>query len=109
MLSPTPTGHSRRREDDPMLLGAIADDLTGATDLALMLSRGGMRTVQTIGAPPAGASLPDADAVVVAQKSRTTPAGEAVALSLRSAAALRAAGARQLFFKYCSTFDSTDE
>ena len=92
-----------------MLLGCIADDLTGATDLALMLSRGGLRTVQTVGVPEPGKPLPDADAVVVALKSRTIPAGEAVAQSLASAEALRKAGAKQLFFKYCSTFDSTDE
>ena len=91
-----------------MLLGAIADDLTGATDLALMLARGGMRTVQVMGVPESGAALPEADAVVVALKSRTIAPEAAVAQSLAAAAALRAAGARQLFFKYCSTFDSTD-
>lgn len=91
-----------------MLLGCIADDLTGATDLALMLVRGGMRTVQVIGVPDPAALLPAADAVVVALKSRTIPAAEAVEQSLAAAAALRAAAARQLFFKYCSTFDSTD-
>jgi len=91
-----------------MLLGAVADDLTGATDLALMLSRNGMATVQVIGAPTAGADFGAADAVVVALKSRTIPAAEAVALSRAAATALRAAGAEQLFFKYCSTFDSTD-
>lgn len=92
-----------------MLLGCIADDLTGATDLALMLARGGLRTVQTVGVPEPGKPLPDTDAVVVALKSRTIPAAEAVAQSLASAEALRQAGARQLFFKYCSTFDSTDD
>ena len=92
-----------------MLLGAVADDLTGATDLALMLSRNGMATVQVIGAPTAGADFGAADAVVVALKSRTIPAAEEVALSRAAATALRAAGAEQLFFKYCSTFDSTDE
>lgn len=92
-----------------MLLGCIADDLTGATDLALMLVRGGMRTVQVVGVPQDPANLPEADAVVVALKSRTTPPAEAVAESLASAEALLAAGARQLFFKYCSTFDSTDQ
>ena len=90
-----------------MLLGCIADDLTGATDLALMLARNGLRTVQTIGVPAGKA--PDADAVVVALKSRTNPAEEAVAWSLAAADRLLAAGARQLFFKYCSTFDSTEK
>lgn len=92
-----------------MLLGCIADDLTGATDLALMLTRAGMRTVQVMGVPDAKAKLDAFDAVVVALKSRTNPAEEAVAWSLASADALLARGARQLFFKYCSTFDSTDK
>jgi uncharacterized protein YgbK (DUF1537 family) len=92
-----------------MLLGAIADDLTGATDLALMLSREGMRTIQTIGIPKAGLDLADAEAVVVALKSRTNPASEAVAMSLEALAFLRAAGARQFMFKYCSTFDSSPD
>ncbi|MDP9840697.1 uncharacterized protein YgbK (DUF1537 family) [Neorhizobium huautlense] len=90
-----------------MLLGAIADDLTGASDLALMLSREGMRTVQTIGVPPADFDLGDVDAVVVALKSRTNPATEAVAMSLEALVWLKASGARQIIFKYCSTFDST--
>jgi uncharacterized protein YgbK (DUF1537 family) len=92
-----------------MLLGAIADDLTGATDLSLMLARNGMRTVQYIGVPPAGADFGDAEAVVVALKSRTIAVAQAVDLSLGAAKALLLAGAEQLIFKYCSTFDSTDE
>ena len=91
-----------------MLLGCIADDLTGATDLAIMLTRAGMRTLQVMQAPDAGTKLDGFDAVVVALKTRTCPADEAVALSVQSAEALLARGARQLFFKYCSTFDSTD-
>lgn len=91
-----------------MLLGCIADDLTGATDLSLMLSREGLRTVQTTGLPPDGLDLGQADVVVVALKSRTIPAAEAVAQSLAAADWLLGAGARRLFFKYCSTFDSTD-
>lgn len=90
-----------------MLLGAIADDLTGATDLALTLSREGMRTVQTVGVPSADFDLAGIDAVVVALKSRTIPAAEAVALSREGLARLVGAGARQIIFKYCSTFDST--
>jgi uncharacterized protein YgbK (DUF1537 family) len=97
------------RETPTVLLGCIADDLTGATDLALMLTRNGMRTVQVMGVPDAAMPLGDVDAVVVALKSRTNPVEEAVAWSLASADALLAAGARQLFFKYCSTFDSTDQ
>jgi uncharacterized protein YgbK (DUF1537 family) len=92
-----------------MILGVIADDFTGATDVASMLVRAGLRTVQVIGVPAAGEPLPDADAVVVALKSRTIPADQAVAQSLAALAALRAAGARQIYFKYCSTFDSTPQ
>lgn len=90
------------------LLGCIADDFTGATDLAAMLVAGGMRTVQIIGVPAPGAPPPEADAIVVALKSRTTPAAEAVAESLAALAWLQGAGCRQFFFKYCSTFDSTE-
>ncbi|MFP3569123.1 3-oxo-tetronate kinase [Paraburkholderia sp. SIMBA_030] len=89
------------------LLGCIADDFTGATDLANMLVRGGMRTVQTIGVP-ASNEIIEADALVVALKSRTIPAADAVAQSLAALDWLRAQGCRQFFFKYCSTFDSTD-
>lgn len=89
------------------LIGCIADDFTGATDLANMLVKSGMRTVQTIGVPAGDAAL-DADAIVVALKSRTIPAADAVAQSLAAYEWLRAQGCRQFFFKYCSTFDSTD-
>lgn len=92
-----------------MFIGAIADDLTGATDLCLMLARGGMRVVQVIGVPEAAFDFGAADAVVVALKSRTLPKEDAVAQSLAAARRLLDAGARQIFFKYCSTFDSTDE
>src|SRR4051812_30414987 len=91
-----------------MRLGCVADDLTGATDLALMLAREGLKTIQTIGIPDASVDLSGADAVVVALKSRTIPAKDAVALSLSAAESLKSAGAHHLFFKYCSTFDSTD-
>src|SRR5438132_14300610 len=87
------------------LLGCIADDFTGATDLANMLVREGMRTVQTIGVPDVAPSA--VDAIVVALKSRTIPADQAVAQSLAALAWLRQQGCRQFFFKYCSTFDST--
>jgi uncharacterized protein YgbK (DUF1537 family) len=89
------------------LLGCIADDFTGATDLANILVRGGMRTVQTIGVPDSNERI-DADALVVALKSRTIPVADAVAQSLAALEWLRAQGCRQFFFKYCSTFDSTD-
>jgi uncharacterized protein YgbK (DUF1537 family) len=89
-----------------VLLGCIADDFTGGTDLAGMLVKAGMRTVQMIGIPqePIG---DDVDAVVIALKSRTTPAAEAIDESLAALAWLRQAGCKQVYFKYCSTFDST--
>lgn len=93
-----------------MLLGCIADDLTGATDLANNLARGGLRVAQRFGVPSSQTIDADdapADAVVVALKSRTAPAAEAVAQSLAACAWLRARGARQIYFKVCSTFDST--
>ena len=89
-------------------LGCIADDFTGATDLANNLVRSGMRVVQTIGVPAAPLAA-DVDAVVVALKSRTIPAAEAIAQSLEALKWLQAQGAEQIYFKYCSTFDSTPE
>ncbi|HEV8502674.1 MAG TPA: 3-oxo-tetronate kinase [Casimicrobiaceae bacterium] len=89
-----------------LLIGAIADDFTGATDLANNLVRHGMRVVQTIGVPDA--PLHHAvDAVVVALKSRTAPVADAVAASLAAWRWLASQSARQVYFKYCSTFDST--
>ncbi|MEL7215476.1 MAG: 3-oxo-tetronate kinase [Pseudomonadota bacterium] len=91
-----------------MRLGAIGDDFTGSSDLANMLRRGGMRVVQYVGTPeaPAGA---DVEAGVVSLKSRTLPGAEAVSQSLAAAHWLLAQGAEQLYFKYCSTFDSTPQ
>jgi uncharacterized protein YgbK (DUF1537 family) len=91
----------------PLLLGCIADDFTGATDLANTLVKGGMTAVQVIGVPTG--PLPEADAIIIALKSRTAPVGEAVAQSLAACDALLAAGAKRIFWKYCSTFDSTDQ
>lgn len=91
------------------LLGAIADDFTGATDLANMLARAGMRTVLLLGKPAPDAAVPDAEAIVVALKSRTAPVAEAVEESLAAWRWLAAAGAEQYYFKYCSTFDSTPQ
>ncbi|MBK5207123.1 MAG: four-carbon acid sugar kinase family protein [Polaromonas sp.] len=91
-----------------LVLGCIADDFTGATDLANNLVRAGMRVVQAIGVP--GQALDtDADAVVVALKSRTLPVDEAIAQSLAALHWLQAQGAQQIYFKYCSTFDSTSQ
>ncbi len=89
------------------LLGCIADDFTGATDLANNLVRNGMRTVQTIGVPADGAVPIDADAIVVALKSRTIAEADAVTQSLQALRWLQGQGAEQFYFKYCSTFDST--
>ena len=91
-----------------VVLGCIADDYTGASDLANTLSRNGLRTIQTIGIPADTLTLPDVDAVVVSLKSRSIPAGQAVLKSLDAEAWLRAQGAEHVLFKICSTFDSTD-
>jgi len=90
----------------PVLLGCIADDFTGATDLANNLVRAGMRVVQTIGTPTTPLTA-EVDAVVVALKSRTIAPHEAIAQSLQALNWLQAQGAQQIYFKYCSTFDST--
>ncbi|MEP7298694.1 MAG: 3-oxo-tetronate kinase [Burkholderiales bacterium] len=89
-----------------MILGIIADDFTGATDVASMLVRAGMRTVQLIGVP-SDDTVVDADAVVIALKSRTVPAADAVRESLAALRWLQRGGMRQCYFKVCSTFDST--
>jgi uncharacterized protein YgbK (DUF1537 family) len=88
-----------------LLLGCIADDFTGATDLANNLVRAGMRVVQTIGVPTEPLQV-EVDAVVVALKSRTIAPQEAVAQSLQALRWLQAQQVEQVYFKYCSTFDS---
>jgi uncharacterized protein YgbK (DUF1537 family) len=90
-----------------MRLGCIADDLTGATDLGVTLAREGLSVVQVNGVPDAGLAIPAADAVVVALKSRTNPAAQAVAWSLASLGWLRGKNPERIYFKYSSTFDST--
>jgi uncharacterized protein YgbK (DUF1537 family) len=89
-----------------VLLGCIADDFTGGTDLAGMLVKSGMKTIQLIGVPTSPAPN-DVDAIVIALKSRTNPVGDAVEESLRALAWLKQQGCQQFYFKYCSTFDST--
>jgi 3-dehydrotetronate 4-kinase len=91
-----------------LALGCIADDYTGASDLANTLTRAGLRTVQTIGVPADEFKLPDVDAVVVSLKSRSIEAGLAVTRSCAADKWLRARGADHVLFKICSTFDSTD-
>jgi 3-dehydrotetronate 4-kinase len=91
-----------------VLLGCVADDYTGASDLANTLTKCGQRTLQTIGIPGGGFSVPDVDAVVVSLKIRSIAAAEAVASARAADAWLRARGARHIMYKICSTFDSTD-
>jgi uncharacterized protein YgbK (DUF1537 family) len=90
-----------------MLIGCIADDLTGATDLGVTLAREGLGVIQVNDVPGPELDVPAVDAIVVALKSRTIPAAEAIARSLAALAWLRERGARRIYFKYCSTFDST--
>jgi uncharacterized protein YgbK (DUF1537 family) len=90
-----------------ILLGCIADDLTGASDLAANLAREGLSVIQVNGVPDKDFRIPVTDAVVVALKSRTIPAADAIAQSLGALAWLRSVGATRIYFKYCSTFDST--
>ncbi|HWQ37331.1 MAG TPA: 3-oxo-tetronate kinase [Burkholderiales bacterium] len=92
-----------------LLLGCVADDFTGATDLANTLVKAGMRAIQLLGVPRRELDVPDCDAIIVALKSRSNPAREAIEMSLAALDWLRARGARQFYFKYCSTFDSTDQ
>jgi 3-dehydrotetronate 4-kinase len=91
-----------------LYLGCIADDYTGASDLANTLTRCGLRTVQTIGVPSDDLELPEVDAVVVSLKSRSIEAGLAVTRSRSAEQWLRGRGADHVLFKICSTFDSTD-
>jgi len=91
------------------VLGCIADDFTGATDLANNLVRSGMRTVQTIGVPLEWGAAVDAEAIVVALKSRTIAPARAVEQSVDALRWLRAQGVQQVYFKYCSTFESTPQ
>jgi uncharacterized protein YgbK (DUF1537 family) len=91
-----------------LALGCIADDYTGASDLANTLTRCGLRTVQTIGVPAGDLALPEVDAVVVSLKSRSIEAGLAVTRSRAAENWMRSRGASHVLFKVCSTFDSTD-
>ncbi|KZN13986.1 3-oxo-tetronate kinase [Marinomonas sp. TW1] len=92
-----------------VLLGCIADDFTGATDLASFLVQSGMRTVQLIGVPTEPVDLSNVDAIVIALKSRTLPSQQAVTQSIEALEWLKALNCEQYYFKYCSTFDSTDK
>ena len=89
-----------------MKLGVIADDFTGATDIAGFLVENGLSTIQFAGIP-AEADLTGVDAVVISLKSRSCPADEAVRDSLAALDWLKARGCPRIYQKYCSTFDST--
>ena len=91
------------------MIGVIADDVTGGTDVAVAFRRAGLRVLIQFGIPDALQATDNVDVVVVALKSRTLPVGQAVEQSLEAARELLAAGAHQLFFKFCSTFDSTPD
>ncbi|MGO6941534.1 four-carbon acid sugar kinase family protein (plasmid) [Rhizobium leguminosarum] len=91
-----------------IFLGSIADDYTGASDLANTLTKNGLRTVQTVGIPHPSLALPDVDAVVVSLKIRSVPASDAVAAAASAERWLRQRGAGHVLYKICSTFDSTD-
>jgi len=92
-----------------VILGCIADDYTGASDLANTLTKNGLRTVQTIGVPRDGLELPPVDAIVIAMKIRSIPAAEAVARARKASGWLQAHGVSHTLYKICSTFDSTEE
>lgn len=89
-----------------MLLGVIADDFTGATDIAGFLVENGMRTIQVNGVPSQPLEI-NTDAVVVSLKSRSCSTGQAIIDSLQALEWLKQQGCQQFYFKYCSTFDST--
>lgn len=89
-------------------LGCIADDYTGASDLANTLAKEGLRTIQTIGIPTDDMALPEVDAIVVSLKIRSIAALEAVERACAADRWLRERGARHVMYKVCSTFDSTD-
>jgi 3-dehydrotetronate 4-kinase len=96
-----------------MLIGVIADDFTGASDIANTLAKGHvdsppLHVVQYLGVP-ASAAGDEVEAGVIALKSRSNPAAEAVAQSLAALDWLLSQGCRQIVFKYCSTFDSTPD
>jgi uncharacterized protein YgbK (DUF1537 family) len=92
-----------------LILGCIADDYTGASDLANTLTKAGLRTVQTVGLPGVGLTLPEVDAVVISLKIRSIDAEHAIAAARSADQWLRNRGAAHVLYKICSTFDSTDK
>lgn len=102
---------SHNKTPNRPVLGCIADDVTGATDLAINLVNGGFRVVQVLGVPDQSVieNLPACDAIVVALKTRSIPKFDAINQSLQTLAKLQAHGIERFYFKYCSTFDSTPD
>jgi uncharacterized protein YgbK (DUF1537 family) len=92
-----------------VLLGCIADDFTGATDLGGFLVKQGFRTIQLNGIPDRNVAIPEVDALVVALKSRTIAPDAAITQSLEALEFLQQLHCEQFYFKYCSTFDSTEK
>lgn len=92
-----------------LLMGCIADDYTGATDVVSELQRHGLQTVLHFGIPEDRSTTPPCDAVVLALKTRSAPAAVAIEVSLRAKEWIESSGAKHTYFKYCSTFDSTSD
>lgn len=92
-----------------IILGCVADDFTGASDAASFLRAAGLRVIMCTGIPETAEQISDCDAVVIALKCRSTPAAEAVRETAEAFRWLHSVGAKQLYYKYCSTFDSTRE
>ena len=99
-------GKAKEDKEAPLLFGAIADDLTGALELASLIRRSGVRCPVLLRPGQVG-SLDGLEAVVFGLKTRVIPAARAVAAFARAQAALELRGVRQVFYKYCATFDST--
>lgn len=92
-----------------MILGVIADDMTGASDVALMLAKGGLQVTQVVGQSADYTAFRTSDVVVAALKTRTVAVSDAISQSIDACERLLQIGARQILFKICSTFDSTSE
>ncbi|NBI42431.1 hypothetical protein GVX76_02820 [[Haemophilus] felis] len=90
------------------MLGIIADDFTGASDIASFLVENGLNTIQMNGVPSSPLTT-KVDAIVISLKSRSNPGGDAIAQSLNALDWLKTNGCDQFYFKYCSTFDSTEK
>lgn len=90
-------------------LGIIADDFTGSTDIGCFISAEGWQTIQFVGTPNHPYTGYHVDALIISLKCRSCPSEQAISKSLEACRWLKKAGCRQIYFKYCSTFDSTTE